>query len=273
MTALVLSLFPGIGLLDRGFEQAGYCVVRGPDLLWGGDIREFSVPSGRFDGVIGGSPCQDFSKLRRTPETGQGVELLKHFLRVVDEARPAWFLLENVPGVPCVTVPAVPHVQRLDVSAWEFGVPMGRRRHFQFGSVTGRSLVIPGRVTEPGRLERAAVATEGRRAGRRDWPAFCRLMGVTELELKGLTVEAKYAAVGNGVPVPLAFAMAMGILCAWATGCDLRGCACGCGRVVEGKAPTAGPACRKRVERARRGYVTARGTVTCRGRRESSPCV
>lgn len=39
MTTLVLSLFPGIGLLDLAFEEQGYCVVRGPDLLWGGNIE------------------------------------------------------------------------------------------------------------------------------------------------------------------------------------------------------------------------------------------
>lgn len=37
---LVLSLFPGIGLLDMAFEQEGFCVVRGPDVLWGGDVRK-----------------------------------------------------------------------------------------------------------------------------------------------------------------------------------------------------------------------------------------
>ena len=31
---LVLSLFPGLGLLDQAFEEDGFCVVRGPDLLW-----------------------------------------------------------------------------------------------------------------------------------------------------------------------------------------------------------------------------------------------
>ncbi len=41
---LVLSLFPGIGLLDRAFEEEGFCVVRGPDLLWGGEIRRFHPP-------------------------------------------------------------------------------------------------------------------------------------------------------------------------------------------------------------------------------------
>ena len=71
MTPLVLSLFPGIGLLDMAFEEAGFCVVRGPDLLWGGDVRTFHVPAGRFDGVIGGPPCQAFSRLRHlNPKAG-----------------------------------------------------------------------------------------------------------------------------------------------------------------------------------------------------------
>jgi len=50
MTSLVLSLFPGIGLLDMAFEEAGFCVVRGPDLLWGGDIHDFHPPAGKFEG-------------------------------------------------------------------------------------------------------------------------------------------------------------------------------------------------------------------------------
>lgn len=53
---VVLSLFPGIGLMDRGFEEEGFCVVRGPDILWGGDIRRFRVPAGLFDGINGGPP-------------------------------------------------------------------------------------------------------------------------------------------------------------------------------------------------------------------------
>lgn len=61
---LILSLFPGIGLLDMAFEEQGFCVVRGPDALWGGDIHTFYPPPGRFDGVIGGPPCQSFSRLR-----------------------------------------------------------------------------------------------------------------------------------------------------------------------------------------------------------------
>lgn len=32
---MILSLFPGIGILDHAFELEGFTVVRGPDLLWG----------------------------------------------------------------------------------------------------------------------------------------------------------------------------------------------------------------------------------------------
>lgn len=60
----VLSLFPGIGLLDQAFEEMGFCVVRGPDLLWGGDIHTFHPTQGYFQGIIGGPPCQAFSRLR-----------------------------------------------------------------------------------------------------------------------------------------------------------------------------------------------------------------
>ncbi|MCX6902818.1 MAG: DNA cytosine methyltransferase, partial [Verrucomicrobia bacterium] len=98
----MLSLFPGIDLLGRGFELEGFCIVRGPDLLWGGDIRAFHPPAGRFEGVIGGSPCQDFSRARRNEPSGQGLAMLAEFVRVVETARPEWFLLENVPTVPSV---------------------------------------------------------------------------------------------------------------------------------------------------------------------------
>src|SRR5882672_2616647 len=100
----VLSIFSGAGLLDRGFEQAGYCVVSAGDILWGRDVCDFQTASHIFQGVIGGSPCPDFSKALRTPPTGYGFKMINQFARVVSQASPAWFLLENVPGVPDIIV-------------------------------------------------------------------------------------------------------------------------------------------------------------------------
>jgi len=66
---LVLSLFSGIGLLDRAFKEKGFFVVSAGDLILGQDIRDFHAVAGKFDGVIGGSPCQDFSTLNRNHRT------------------------------------------------------------------------------------------------------------------------------------------------------------------------------------------------------------
>ena len=104
MTGLVLSLFPGLDVLGMGFEAEGFSVVAGPDVVWGRDVREFHVPAGRFDGVIGGPPCQTFSTLANLLRA-KGLEprfgdLIPEFVRVVEEARPTWFLMENLRNVP-----------------------------------------------------------------------------------------------------------------------------------------------------------------------------
>jgi len=139
---LVLSLFPGGGLLDYAFEAEGFCVVRGPDPLWGGDIRRFHPPPGRFDGIIGGDPCQSHSALANLVRA-KGLEpsfpdMTPEYQRVVEEARPAWFLRENVPQAPDIK-PAGYTVRSfmLDNSTLDSGDGTGneqmRRRQFWFG--------------------------------------------------------------------------------------------------------------------------------------------
>ena len=176
---LILSIFPGVDLLGRGFELEGHCVVRGPDLLWGGDVRTFHPPPGKFDGLIAGSPCQDFSRKRRkrqTPPTGYGLEMLSEFVRVALEAQPDWWLLENVPTVPDVQVPGYV-VQRLDLNARECGSAQDRLRHFQFGSRQGL-ILVPRRAPVTGSVsQKTVLATEGRRKHRRGWVEFCQLQG------------------------------------------------------------------------------------------------
>ncbi len=46
---LVLSLFPGVGLLDRAFSSSGFIVVQAQDKLTGGGIREFASITGRLN--------------------------------------------------------------------------------------------------------------------------------------------------------------------------------------------------------------------------------
>lgn len=246
---LLLSLFPGIDLLGRGFEAEGFSVVRGPDLIYGSDIRDFHVPPGRFDGVIGGSPCPDFSKARRTAPTGNGLEMLDEFHRVVLEARPTWWLLENVAQVPDLVIDGYSH-QRIDINASECGLPQNRLRHFQFGHRDGHVITVnrQPRIVD---LEPCCTASEGSDQSRRDYGRFCQLQGLSgALNLPAFTLSAKYRAVGNGVPIPMARLLASAILHSRPAG-SIRLCACGCGRPVYGRALLAEASCRKRMQRRR----------------------
>lgn len=133
---LVLSLFPGIGLLDRAFEEEGFTVVRGPDLLWGGDIRRFHPPAGRFDGVIGGPPCPDFSPLRYLIAahgyTSRHGNLIPEFERCVAEAQPTWFLMEEGPLAPDAVIEGYAQHGFYLSPTW-LGEEQSRRRKFCFG--------------------------------------------------------------------------------------------------------------------------------------------
>ena len=268
MTDLVLSLFPGIGLLDRAFEEAGFCVVRGPDTLWGGDIRAFSPPASHFVGVIGGPPCQDFSSLRRISPTGYGEKMLIEFARCVTLANPEWWLLENVARVPDVTQLSHEYTnelgrkwvtQRLDINqGWYCDVT--RLRHIQFGSQSGRLLnVTPLSVT--GAKQGAAVANDDRK-----FAELCRLQGLPDgFDLPPFLVSEKKKAVGNGVPLVMGRVLAQAVIDAYrgdvtsqATQLTLAGavtrtdvCACGCGRPVTDRQNYYGPSCRKRAQRKR----------------------
>lgn len=251
--SLVLSLFPGAGLLDRGFEAAGYCVVRGPDTVFGQRIEDFRAAAGHFAGVIGGPPCKDFSRARRRPPTGHGERMLAEFRRVVTEANPSWWLMENVPGVPDMVVSGFV-TQRFNLFAWEFGCRQLRNRSFQFGSRDGLPLtVLRGTQSHPKRLAKAAMA----RDVHRNFATLCELQGLPRnFDLPGLCRTAKARAVGNGVPVPMATAVAVAIRDRAITAGQYRLCPCNCGRPITGKQLSATAACRKRIERSRRELAT-----------------
>lgn len=263
---LVLSLFPGIGLLDRAFEDAGFCVVRGPDKIWGGDIHKFTPPAGHFTGVIGGPPCQNFSGANRAKDFAAGMELVNEFLRVCDAAACDWALMENVAGSPDVTLPAMA-TQRFTLDASHCGSDQHRLRRFHYFHKPGtRELVIPRPArsqpgqSQPGQSQPTCMASEGRRVGRRSWAEFCRLQGLPPgFDLEPFTVAAKYRAVGNGVPYEMARTLADAIAARDRGVTPHRVCACGCGLFVTGRAVTATVACRKRMERQRRAVT---GPVT-----------
>jgi DNA (cytosine-5)-methyltransferase 1 len=290
---VVLSLFTGAGLLDRGFEQAGFCVVSAGDIKLGRDVRGFRPARHKFDGVIGGPPCQGFSRVNRTGAgLDESLELVGEYVRVVCDAAPQWFLCENVPAVPDLAPLFAARgvtdytIQRFNLNPREFGFPQNRLRTFQFGSRDGAGLVIDrlGRAAESHALGfvsdravtqtvafkrecRAVLASEGRRKDRRTFADVCALQGLPrDFALPGLSRALQYELVGNGsCPVQLARVIAGAISTRSVTRWQ-RVCVCECGQPVPEGHTLATAACRKRMERRRKrsdaAAVTGPGIVT-----------
>jgi len=123
---LVLELFPGAGLFGRAFKKLGACVVNAGDIMQGYDVQEFQGIAGRFDGIIGGPPCQFAS--RAAINGSDANNLIPEFIRVVEECAPTWAVMENVRE-------AKPHAPPWDyvfLRDFDCGGRTHRRRGFWF---------------------------------------------------------------------------------------------------------------------------------------------
>lgn len=238
---LILSLFPGIGLLDMAFEEAGFCVVRGPDLLWGGNVKHFHPPAGKFDGVIGGPPCQIFSRMRHIqPKAGQRHgNLIPEFERVVIEAQPDWFLMENVPESPGICVPGYGHKEQEVCDHWCGGLTK-RKRLFVFGqagyyknaprffietlalhavqpdqaALAGGARRVPVKLGGSGKVKASRRVCAGDSKTEAGLIAARRAQGLPAdflAEDTPFTVAGKIHAIGNGVPLAMGRAVASAV--------------------------------------------------------------
>lgn len=219
---LVLSLFPGVGLLDRAFEDEGFAVVRGPDVLWGGDIRKFRAGPGAFAGVIGGPPCQSFTPMNRVfNQTPTMPDLIVEFERVVADVQPAWWAMENVTAAP---VPSVDGYQEWScvLNNRQFGEDQNRVRRWTFGARSRTVLMIETVALECQRFTHAAMTEPGKaermKTGRKTFQnsegfaELCRRQGLPDgFDLPPFKIAEKCRAVGNGVPLPMGRAIARAI--------------------------------------------------------------
>ncbi len=202
----ILSLFTGAGGLDYGFEAAGFrtavaleldrrCVetLKANRPKWSiidDDIARVSTEQilgqaslrrGEADVLIGGPPCQPFSKsgFWARGEAGRlsdpRAATLSGYLRVLEEAQPRSFFLENVEGLGFKGKDEGLRLVRAELdrinvrngtrytafvrvlNAADFGVPQMRRRLFVIGSRDGRRFDFPDpthydATTEEGRV-------------------------------------------------------------------------------------------------------------------------
>jgi DNA (cytosine-5)-methyltransferase 1 len=238
-----ISLFTGAGGLDYGFEAAGIetaiavemdrdcCETLRRNRRWAVvEDRLENVPTeailartcllpGEVDLVIGGPPCQPFSKSgfwaaqeTRRMSDPRARSTIEHFLRVVLEARPRAFLLENVEGLGYRGKSEGldhlrEHIERINaavgtsyrlavgvLSAADFGVPQHRRRMFVVASRDGRGFVFP----TPTHADTAdALLAAGLERHRTAWDA---LWDLPQHPNEDLAVRGKWASLLPSIP-------------------------------------------------------------------------
>lgn len=185
---LILELFPGAGLFGRSFEAMGATVVRAPDILWGGDIRDFHGTPGRFDGVIGGPPCQVFS---RAAVTGtKAINLIPEFVRVVEECNPTWAVMENVREA----LPAAPNWDYVFIRDFDCGGLTYRRRGFWFYGVDAP----PAPIKKSGQPEYSVLASHWNKRGSNKLRSHLHLSAADAARLQGFPELAEK--IINGQP-------------------------------------------------------------------------
>ncbi|PAX52784.1 DNA cytosine methyltransferase [Brunnivagina elsteri] len=184
-----VDLFAGAGGMSLGFEQAGFDILAAIEIdpvhcathefnfplssvlcksvaeLTGEEIRKCSAIGERgIDVVFGGSPCQGFSMIGKRALDDPRNTLVFHFLRIVLELQPKYFVFENVPGL---TVGKHQNflqeiIEEFSKSNYEveanysvlnasnFGVPQDRSRLFLLGCQKGLTLPkYPQAFTKP----------------------------------------------------------------------------------------------------------------------------
>lgn len=175
----VVDLFAGAGGLSLGFRMAGFdvcaaveydpihCAVhefnfpecaaicRSVTETDGDYIRTHSrIQDGEVSVVIGGAPCQGFSLIGKRALDDPRNQLVHHFLRLVDELRPRYFVFENVKGLTVGKHKRFLHeiIQEFKnlgyrvlephriLNALWYGVPQDRQRLFLIGARKGQAL-------------------------------------------------------------------------------------------------------------------------------------
>jgi DNA (cytosine-5)-methyltransferase 1 len=172
-----MDLFSGAGGMSEGFLLQGYKlssaieieknffetfsknhlnnITNKEDFILGDvtldENKDKLIKSGKkycIDVIVGGPPCQGFSTAGLRDPNDKRNKLFMDFLDIVNEVKPAFFVIENVPGLLSMQKGEIVsnifnafrkigyHVnQPLLLKAEEYGVPQLRRRVFIIGSL------------------------------------------------------------------------------------------------------------------------------------------
>jgi DNA (cytosine-5)-methyltransferase 1 len=191
-----IDLFSGAGGISVGLQRAGFSIIAGidnnekyiqsfrhnfpkaktivgslselePDEL----MKELGLKPGDLDILVGGPPCQGFSKnvpLSKRPIDSNNNQLVNEFLRYCEAFKPRFIIMENVAemrnGYGGAYTEAVE--QRLRKAGYsvhhrvflaaDYGVPQRRRRAFFLARRDGKEIVIP-KPTHPNKINHVKV--------------------------------------------------------------------------------------------------------------------
>ncbi|NKI94672.1 DNA cytosine methyltransferase [Rhizobacter sp. SG703] len=174
-----IDLFAGAGGLSLGFEQAGFDMVAAVEIdpihsaahkfnfprcatvcksvidVTGDELRKRAgIGRKDLDVVVGGAPCQGFSMMGKRALDDPRNQLVYHFVRIVLELNPKYFVFENVKGLTLgkhrrflqeiiEAFAAGGYDVKVDykvLNAADYGVPQDRRRLFLMGARAGLKL-------------------------------------------------------------------------------------------------------------------------------------
>lgn len=175
-----IDLFAGAGGLSLGFEQAGFDILAAVEIdpvhcavheynfphctticrsvteVTGEEIKTRSkIGDRQIDVVFGGPPCQGFSLIGKRLLDDPRNTLVFHFIRLIHELQPKYFVMENVKGMAigshkqfiCEAIEKFNEYGYKVVAPYQvlnaayYGVPQNRERLFLIG--TRQDLPLP----------------------------------------------------------------------------------------------------------------------------------
>ena len=178
---VAIDLFAGCGGLSLGFEQAGFDIAAAVEIdpihaavheynfpyskticadiknVSGDQIRNLSGLDDRdVDVVFGGAPCQGFSMIGKRALDDPRNKLIKHYLRIVNDVRPKFCVLENVKGLTVgkhakFLKELICELQKIKykvllpyrvLNAADYGVPQNRERLFLIAAREDQALPV-----------------------------------------------------------------------------------------------------------------------------------
>lgn len=175
-----VDLFAGAGGLSLGFESAGFDIIASVEIdpvhssiheynfpytkticqsvtnISGKDILQAAGEYDSLDILIRGAPCQGFSLIGKRALNDPRNQLVYHYIRLVKELKPKYFVFENVRGITigkhktfleeminefkCSGYQIIDNYKVLN--AKDYGVPQDRRRLFLIGARSDQLLPV-----------------------------------------------------------------------------------------------------------------------------------